>query len=40
MSVSWPDPATGVPVYLTTTSADTTGSVWLEVGGTSLSAPI
>ncbi|MER7841251.1 PQQ-binding-like beta-propeller repeat protein [Streptomyces sp. NPDC096040] len=34
------DPTTGVPVYLTMTSGDTTSSVWLKVGGTSLSAPI
>ncbi|RPE37593.1 hypothetical protein EDD90_0444 [Streptomyces sp. Ag109_O5-1] len=35
------DPATGVPVYLTTTNPDgTTSSLWVKVGGTSLSAPI
>ncbi|WP_055587252.1 PQQ-binding-like beta-propeller repeat protein [Streptacidiphilus griseoplanus] len=34
------DPATGVPVYLTMASGDATTSVWLKVGGTSLSAPI
>lgn len=34
------DPSTGVPVYMTMTVGDTTSSVWFEVGGTSLSAPI
>ncbi|MFE2578694.1 hypothetical protein [Streptomyces sp. NPDC059378] len=34
------DPTTGVPVYMTMTVGDTTRSVWFEVGGTSLSAPI
>ncbi|MFE8948692.1 hypothetical protein [Streptomyces sp. NPDC007856] len=34
------DPVTGVPVYLTMTYGGTTHSVWLKVGGTSLSAPI
>ncbi|WP_115977100.1 PQQ-binding-like beta-propeller repeat protein [Streptomyces sp. 3212.3] len=34
------DPATGVPVYMTMTSGDTTRSMWFKVGGTSLSAPI
>lgn len=34
------DPATGVPVYMTMTVGGTTSSVWFEVGGTSLSAPI
>ncbi|WP_160311588.1 outer membrane protein assembly factor BamB family protein [Streptacidiphilus melanogenes] len=34
------DPATGVPVYLTLTTASGNRSLWLEVGGTSLAAPI
>ncbi|WP_329528585.1 S53 family peptidase [Streptomyces sp. NBC_01462] len=34
------DPTTGVPVYMTMTVGDATRSVWFEVGGTSLSAPI
>nr|WSX75432.1 S53 family peptidase [Streptomyces sp. NBC_00899] len=35
------DPATGVPVYVTmTTVTGTQRSVWVEVGGTSLAAPI
>ncbi|WP_333772981.1 hypothetical protein [Streptomyces sp. IBSBF 3136] len=34
------DPATGVPVYVTMTIGDTAQSMWLKVGGTSLSAPI
>ena len=35
------DPRTGVPVYITfATASGTTRSVWLEVGGTSLAAPI
>ncbi|WP_370110170.1 hypothetical protein [Streptacidiphilus sp. MAP12-33] len=34
------DPRTGVPVYLTIAVGSTSRSLWLEVGGTSLSAPI
>ncbi|MEV5957728.1 hypothetical protein AB0M11_28845 [Streptomyces sp. NPDC051987] len=34
------DPATGVPVYVTMTDGDNARSMWLKVGGTSLSAPI
>jgi hypothetical protein len=34
------DPRTGVPVYLTFATASGTRSIWFEVGGTSLSAPV
>ncbi|MFC1416676.1 hypothetical protein [Streptacidiphilus cavernicola] len=34
------DPRTGVPVYITFATVSGTRSLWLEVGGTSLAAPI